>query len=132
MKKSSRLMALKYLVFGALLLVQSFVCTSCWSNMLDWINIDVGPVEISDIGTKIGKAISSPSRILGIVLLIVGIVILIFAIVKAQAQHDEDLKFLNEIENSSITTGSAAASETNESVEMRYLQLEDNKNNIEQ
>lgn len=131
MKKNSRLMALKYVVLGALLLVQSFICTSCWSNMLDWVNIDIGPVEINDIGTKIGKAISSPSRILGIILLIVGVIILVLAIAKTHTQHKEDLKFLNEIENSSIITGSVATSETNGNVEMKYLQLEDNKEGIE-
>ena len=131
MKKNSRLMALKYVVLGALLLVQSFICTSCWSNMLDWVNINIGPVEINDIGTKIGKAISSPSRILGIILLIVGVIILVLAITKTHAQHKEDLKFLNEIENSSIITGSVATSETNGNAEMKYLQLEDNKEGIE-
>lgn len=131
MKKNSRLMALKCVVLGALLLVQSFICTSCWSNMLDWVNIDIGPVEINDIGTKIGKAISSPSRILGIILLIVGVIILVLAITKTHTQHKEDLKFLNEIENSSIITGSVATSETNGNAEMKYLQLEDNKEGIE-
>ena len=129
MKKNSRLKALKYIVLGVLLLVQSFICTSCYSKMFDWIDIDIGPIEISDIGTRLGKAISSPSRILGIVLLIIGTIILILAITKAQAQHSEDLKFLNEIENGSLVIGGSAVSEDTKDSEMKYLQLEDSKDN---
>lgn len=129
MKKNSRLMALKYIVLGVLLLVQSFICTSCYSKMFNWIDIDIGPIEISDIGTRLGKAISSPSRILGIVLLIIGAIILILAITKAQAQHSEDLKFLNEIEKGSLVIGGSAVSEDTKDSEMKYLQLEDSKDN---
>lgn len=103
-KHNLRSTAIKYIIFGVLLLIQAMLCTSCWSSALDWIDIDTKFITIQNLGTKIGKSLSTPFRIIGIVLLVIGVILFIYAVLQYQSQYKEDTKLLNTIENSKVIT----------------------------